>query len=561
MVTGIVLSGLAILVLGYVVWGRAVSRWLGVEADRPTPAHTQSDGIDYVPANPAILLGHHFSSIAGAGPIVGPVIAAAAFGWLPAFVWIVLGAVFIGGVQDFSSLVASIRHKARSVAEMARQEISPLARLLFLLFVWFTLVYVIVVFVDLTAATFATEPGVASSSTMYIVLAVALGLLVYRAGIKLAHASLVFVPLVFVIVALGPQIPLELPFEQAASTWSVLLLGYCFVASILPVWFLLQPRDYLSSFLLYACLLGGVVGVLLGGGVIPEGVEPLPALVAFKDVNLGLLFPAMFITIACGACSGFHTIVSSGTTAKQLDRESHAKPVAYGSMLLEGLLALLAVSAVALVGAGAAKGQAPTVVFGAGLGKMLSAVGIPESAGAHFGALAISTFLLTTLDTCTRLARYVLEELFHLPRGKVLPIALATLGTLALPLILTQVTLTLPNGQPAPAWKVIWPVFGATNQLLGALAMLGVTVWLRNQGRRRAFVGIPMLFMFAVTLIALIQLVWRYGGPTTLVGIIATALLALSIVLVVEATRQILRTPPGRHLDSQPVPSPTQSPT
>ena len=344
MVTGIVLSGLAILVVGYVLWGRAVSRWLGVEADRPTPAHTQTDGIDYVPASPAVLLGHHFSSIAGAGPIVGPVIAAAAFGWLPAFVWIVLGAVFIGGVQDFSSLIASIRHKARSVAEMAQQEISPLARLLFLLFVWFTLVYVIVVFVDLTAATFAAEPGVASSSTMYIVLAVALGLLVYRAGVKLSHASLVFVPLVFVIIALGPQAPLELPFEQATSTWSILLLGYCFVASILPVWFLLQPRDYLSSFLLYAGLLGGVAGVLLGGGVIPEGVEPLPALVAFKDVNLGLLFPAMFITIACGACSGFHTIVSSGTTAKQLDKETDAKPVAYGSMLLEGMLALLAVA-------------------------------------------------------------------------------------------------------------------------------------------------------------------------------------------------------------------------
>jgi carbon starvation protein len=559
MVTGIVLSGLAILVVGYILWGRAVSRWLGVETDRPTPAHTQTDGIDYVPANPAILLGHHFSSIAGAGPIVGPVIAAAAFGWLPAFVWIVLGAVFIGGVQDFSSLIASIRHKARSVAEMAEQEISPLARLLFLLFVWFTLVYVIVVFVDLTAATFATEPGVASSSTMYIVLAVALGLLVYRAGVKLTHASVVFVPLVFVIIALGPQVPLELPVEAAASSWSILLLGYCFVASILPVWFLLQPRDYLSSFLLYACLVGGVVGVLLGGGVIPEDVEPLPALVAFSDVNLGLLFPAMFITIACGACSGFHTIVSSGTTAKQLDRESHARPVAYGSMLLEGLLALLAVSAVALVGAGAAKGQAPTVVFGTGLGKMLSAVGIPESAGAHFGALAISTFLLTTLDTCTRLARYVLEELFHLPRGKVVPIALATLGTLALPLILTQITLTLPNGQPAPAWKVIWPVFGATNQLLGALAMLGVTVWLRNQGRRRAFVGLPMLFMFAVTLFALVQLVWRYGGPTTLVGLIATALLALSIVLVIEAVRQVVKTPPGRHLDREPLASSTHS--
>lgn len=555
MVSGIVFSGLVILVLGYFTWGRAVSRWLGVDGQRPTPAHTHTDGLDYVPTHPAVLLGHHFSSIAGAGPIVGPVIAAAAFGWLPAFLWIVLGAVFIGGVQDFSSLIASIRHESRSIAEMAEKEVSPLARLLFLVFVWFALVYVIVVFVDLTAATFATEPGVASSSLMYIVLAVMLGVLVYRAGFRLGTASLIFVPLVFVGIWLGQYVPLELPVENATSTWAILLLGYCFLASVLPVWFLLQPRDFLSSFLLYACLIGGLVGVLFGGGAIPEDIEALPSFISFHDANLGLLFPAMFITIACGACSGFHTVVSSGTTAKQLDRETHARPVAYGSMLLEGMLALLAISAVALVGAGAAKSQAPTVVFGAGLGRMLSALGIPESVGAHFGALAISTFLLTTLDTCTRLARYVVEDLFRIPRGRVVPIALATGVTLLLPLLLTQITLTLPNGQPAPAWKVIWPIFGATNQLLGALAMLAVTIWLRNKGRRRAFIAIPMFFMLAVTLIALVQLVWRYDGPTTLVGFIATALLLLSLVLVFEGIRQVVKTQPGRHADTPEVPA------
>ncbi|MBD3161121.1 MAG: carbon starvation protein A [Candidatus Eisenbacteria bacterium] len=539
MILGIVVTGLALLVIGYFVYGRFVESRLGVDPGRSTPAHTQRDGIDHVPARPAILLGHHFSSIAGAGPIVGPIIAAAAFGWLPAVVWVVLGAILIGGVQDFSSLIASLRHKARSVADMAREEISPVARILFLLFVWFTLVYVIVVFTDLTAATFTSDPGVASSSLIYIVLAVSLGLLVYRAGFGLGKASFVFVPLVFLAIWGGQQIPLEIGGGDPKSTWSFLLLGYCFVASVLPVWFLLQPRDYLSSFLLYVCLIGGILGVLLGGGRIAEGTEPLPALLSFHDANLGLLFPAMFITIACGAASGFHSIVASGTTAKQLSSERHARPVAYGSMLLESVLALLAISAVILIGPTAAKGQAPTVVFGHAIGRFFGVFGIPQDLGAHFGALAISTFLLTTLDTCTRLARYTIEELARIKKRTLSTVVPATLATLILPLVMTQATLRLPNGSPAPAWQVVWPVFGATNQLLGALAMLAVTVWLRNTGRSWTYVAVPMAFMFSVTLVALAQLVWRYG-LSTLVGIISGALFLLAVVLLFEAVRQVI---------------------
>jgi len=542
LVFAIVITGAALLAAAYFVYGRWLERRLGVDSERPTPAVTQQDGIDYLPTRPAVLLGHHFSSIAGAGPIVGPVIAAAAFGWLPAVVWILIGSILIGGVQDFSALIASVRHRACSIAELASEEISPFARLLFLVFVFFALDYVIVVFVDLTAATFARKPGVASSSLVYIGLALAMGVGVYRLKFGLGRATIVLVPLVFAAIWLGPQLPLVLPGADPRSLWSLVLLGYCLVASILPVWLLLQPRDYLSSFLLYACLGGGLLGVLLGGGNLPEGVEPLPALVTWSDANLGLLFPAMFVTIACGACSGFHSIVASGTTAKQLANERHARPVAYGGMLLEGVLALLAIGAVFLAGGVAARGQAPTVVFASGLGKMLSALGLPAELGAHFGALAISTFLLTTLDTCTRLARYVIEELLRLPKGKLPIVAASTAAVLALPLVMTQVTLTLPDGTPAPAWRVIWPVFGATNQMLGALALLAVTAWLRNQGRKRAFVAIPMLFMFAVTLAALSQLVWRHG-PATLVGGVATALLVLAVVLAVEAVRQVSRRP------------------
>ena len=544
MVFGIVIIGTALLAAAYFVYGRFLDRRLGVDPDRPTPAVTLRDGIDYVPARPAVLLGHHFSSIAGAGPIVGPVIAAAAFGWLPAVIWIVAGAILIGGVQDYSSLIASVRHEARSIAELASEEISPLARLLFLVFVLFALDYVIVVFVDLTAATFSARPGVASSSLVYIVLAVVLGLSVYRANVGLGRASVVLVPLVFAAIWVGPQVPLTLPFADPKSAWSLLLLGYCLCASVLPVWLLLQPRDYLSSFLLYACLVGGLLGVLLGGGSLPDGVEPLPAFITWEDASLGLLFPAMFVTIACGACSGFHSIVASGTTAKQLASERHARPIAYGGMLLEGVLALLAIGAVLVAGGVASRGQAPTVVFATGIGRFFSAFGMPQELGVHFGALAISTFLLTTLDTCTRLARYVVEELLRLPRGRVPIVAAATLGVLALPLVLTQVSLTLPDGTPAPAWRVVWPVFGATNQMLGALALLTVTAWLRNQGRPRTFVAVPMVLMCVVTLAALVQLIARHG-PASLVGGVAVGLLVLAVVLLAEAVRQILRRTPG----------------
>ncbi len=542
----IFLSGLFALALGYRFYGRFVEKRLDVSPERPTPAHTMSDNLDYVAAKPLVLFGHHFSSIAGAGPIVGPVMAAAAFGWLPAVIWIVLGSIFIGGVHDLSALVASIRHRARSIAEVALEEISPGGRTLFLIFVWFALVYVIVVFLDLTAGTFKEDPGVASSSVMYIGLALLFGLTVNRGVQTLKGGSLIFVPLVFVGIWLGQKLPLNLPVAQPAQVWNFILLGYCLIASVLPVWLLLQPRDYLSSYLLFACLAGGLVGVVFSGGSLPAESTGLPALVHLRDPALGFLFPALFVTIACGACSGFHSIVASGTTAKQLSNEKYAKPIAYGGMLLEGVLALISLLAVIIVGAKAAQGTKPTMVFGQGMGYLLSCVGLPRQLGTHFGALAISTFLLTTLDTCTRLARYVLEELLGLPRGKIGSVLFATILTLALPLLLTQVTLHLPNGKPAPAWRVVWPVFGATNQLLGSLALLVAAAWLRNLGRRHAFVVLPMIFMFSVTLLALAQLVVHNWGTNSIVSGISGGLLILAVLLIAEALRKVFLLPPGR---------------
>lgn len=530
MLAAIIVVGIVLFALAYRFYGRWLDKQFGIEPSRLTPAQRQYDGVDYVPAKTPVLMGHHFSSIAGAGPIVGPIIAVSFFGWLPAVLWIILGSILIGGVHDYSSLVVSIRHRARSVAQVARRLMSPAAHKLYLVFVWLAMVYVLTAFVDLTASSFVADGGVASSSTMYIGLALLLGYFGYRLRYSLAWLSLVFVPLVFFTVWLGQTVPMGTPPALAhgdpKTTWSLILLGYCFLASITPVWALLQPRDYLSSFLLVACVLGGLLGIVFGGHAI--NVKPFLGF----NTNIGMLYPALFITIACGACSGFHSIVASGTTAKQLNNERNARPVAYGSMLVEGLLALIAVSAIVVVG-GALSGKAPPVVFAEGMGRFVGALGISPELGTSFGLLALSTFLLTTLDTGTRLARYILEELFNV-WGMRAHIA-ATVVTLVLPMWLSLTQFTDAHGEVVPVWRAIWPVFGATNQLLGALALLVVSVWLKRTGRRSFFTVIPMLFMFSVTLLALAQLVIRERFNP--IGVIAALLFVLAIILIVESVR------------------------
>jgi len=534
---GLILIAIVLFVLAYRFYGAFLDRTFKIDPGRPTPAHTLYDGTDYMPARTPVLMGHHFSSIAGAGPIVGPIIAVAFFGWLPAVLWIILGSIFVGGVHDYSSLVISIRHKARSIAQVAKQLMSPLAHKLYLAFIWFAMVYVLVAFVDLTASSFVATAGqqrlgggVATSSLIYIVLAMGMGFAVYRRGLSLARASLIFVPLVFFAIWLGQQLPLPTPPALAhgdpKTTWSTILLVYCFFASIAPVWMLLQPRDYLSSWLLVACIVGGVGGILLGGHSLDT-----PAFRGF-GTNIGFLFPALFITIACGACSGFHSIVASGTTSKQLNDERNARPVAYGSMLMEGLLALISVGAIVVAG-GVLGSQSPTHVFANGMGTFMSSFGVGEALGTSFGLLALSTFLLTTLDTCTRLARYIFEEFFNI-WGKKWHL-LATVATLVLPLWLAMTEYRDASGQVVPVWRAIWPVFGATNQLLGALALLTTAVWLKRTGRRTIFVVIPMVFMFLVTLLALALLVVR--TDFLVIRTIAAVLFVLAIILITEAVR------------------------
>jgi len=534
----IFLTALLLFILAYRIYGRYLDRTFDVNCSNLTPSHTDYDGVDRVPAKAPVLMGHHFSSIAGAGPVVGPIIAGIAFGWLPALLWIILGSIFIGGIHDYTSLMASIRHKAKSIGEIAHIHMSPLSYKMFLVFIWLALVYILIVFVDLTSAGFTTSPEVGSSSVFFILLAVAFGFTVNKLGMGIRSASFIFVPLVFVGIYIGHLLPISdgiLPeiMGETNRTWNLILLGYCFIASITPVWALLQPRDYLSSFLLYASLLGAFIGIIIGGFDIRY-----PIFTSWSDIDRGTLFPILFITIACGACSGFHSIVASGTTSKQLNNECDARPIGYGAMLLEGLVAVISlVTVVMLASNNEILKSNPLEIYGNGLGNFLEVVGLPFAVGKSFGILAVSTFLLTTLDTSTRLGRYIFEEFFNI-KGKRARL-MATLATLGMPLAFNFMVLHDASGNIIPAWQAVWPVFGATNQLLAGLALMVVFVWLSKKGKPTFFVIIPMLFMLVMTIWALIQLVYQSGF--TIIGSIAFILLCLSIILIIEATRTVLR--------------------
>ncbi|MCX5707978.1 MAG: carbon starvation protein A [Candidatus Omnitrophica bacterium] len=530
MVALIFLVACLIFALAYWKYGKFLTRFFEVDPKNPTPSHSMCDGMDYCPAPAPVLFGHHFSSIAGAGPVVGPIIAGLAFGWLPVWLWVIVGSIFIGGIHDFASLVISIRNRARSIAEIASTYMSKRAYRLMLTFIWLELVYVLTVFTDLTSATFKADGGVATSSIMFMFLAIGFGICLYRLKMPLALATVIFVSALFGSVWLGQQIPannIPVLFGDPAKTWSVLLIVYCFLASVTPVWILLQPRDYLSSFLLYASILGGFIGILFGG-------LPLkfPAFTGWASADIGPMFPFLFITVACGAISGFHSIVASGTSSKQINKETDALPIGYGAMLVEGLVAMIALCTIMIIDVkDPLATKAPLAIYGAGMAKFLSLFGIPEKYGVSFGILALSTFILTTLDTATRLARYILQEFFN-KEGKNNRYW-ATIVSLCLPAFFVLINLKDPAGNIVPAWKAIWPIFGATNQLLAGLALMVIAVWLKKKNKHYWFVVLPMTFMLAMTLWALFILILQYRFNLT--GIIGSILLFLAVFLIVEA--------------------------
>lgn len=547
---------LVVLALGYTLYGRFVARQYALDDQRTTPAEEVNDQVDFVPTRPFYLLGQHFSAIAAAGPIAGPILACTLFGWVPCLLWILLGVVLIGAVHDFSALVASVRHKARSVAEIVKQNVGRRAWFAIMAFIWIALMYVIVAFADLTASTFVGKiedlegvrvqfhvgGAVAAAATMYLLLAIVMGLIQKRFDPPLWLITLIFVPATIGVVFLGTKLSALMLLSQ--KQWGLIILGYCFAASILPVWVLLQPRGYLGGFVLYIVLAVGIVGVFFGGYEIKQ-----PAFKTWDGPGYGdVLFPFLFVTIACGACSGFHGLVCSGTTSKQIAKESHCKPVGYGGMLLEGFVAVLALTTVMIV---AKPLPSAGKVYGNGIGEYLTVIiGRKHLLFAIvFGTMAFSTFVFDTIDVATRLGRYILQELFG-SRGMIGG-ALATIATLAVPALL--IARAEPPAQGArPAYMDYWTLFGTSNQLLAALTLLGVTVWLKRSGRRTWFVVFPMVFVMAITVWALGLQVWQaFQEPLqlkakTINGVVAILLCLLALQLVIESARVLWSKSGGR---------------
>jgi carbon starvation protein len=470
---------LVLLVVSYRLYGGWVSRQFNLDDSRETPARRVNDGVDFVPTKPFYLFGQHFSAIAAAGPIAGPILACQAFGWLPCLLWIGLGVVLIGAVHDFAGLAASVRHGATSIAEITREHLGGRAGRAMMAFIWIALIYVIVAFTDITSGTFvggseelrATmvnfNPGgaVASASILYLLLSVVLGLVQRYLKPPLWLVTVIFVPAAFALSWVGTMTSNLFVLDH--KTWGILIILYCGIASIVPVWALLQPRGYLGGFILYTALALGIIGVFFGGYEIQQ-----PAFKAFDIGGMtGMMFPFLFVTIACGACSGFHGLVCSGTTSKQIDRESHMRPIGYGGMLAEGFVALIALVTVMIVAQDALRGKAPGTIYGNGIGQFLTLIiGQDKLAFAiTFGAMAFSTFVFDTLDVSMRLGRYIIQELLGW-KGR-MGAAAGTLLTMGLPFYF--VIFAPPN-----SWTKFWTLFGASNQLLAALTLLTITVWL-----------------------------------------------------------------------------------
>ena len=527
----ILLSSCILCFLAYRFYGKFLTDRCKLNDDQITPAVEKEDGVDFSPTRASVLFGHHFSSIAGAGPIVGPILAAMYFGWGPTWVWILVGAILVGGVHDFGSTLMSVRNGGRSIADTMGGLVGESAGKLFMIFVILALVYVIIVFLDLTANTFAKQPAVATASGWFISVAIIFGFLMRSGKFTLGQLALIFFPLTFAGLAVGHYFPMV---ELDKSLWICLTLGYCFIAAVLPVGLLLQPRDFLSAGFLYAILGIGLIGMLFSGETIQ-----MPAFSGWESDKLGMLVPFLFITVACGACSGFHSIVSSGTTSKQIKKESDVRRISYGGMLIEGVLAVFAMGCVAVLTMGEREaGGTPVGIFAAGAAKFFGAVGIPTNLGAEFAMLAISTFLLTTLDTCTRLTRFLIEELFSWRNE-----ASRYLGTaiaLALPCLLVFQQFPGADGTLQPAWKAIWPLFGATNQLLAALALLTFVVFLKASRVGYGFALLPAVVMIVMPMTALALMVQKFG-LSTLLGGTAAGMFVLGMFLMITSWQKLTR--------------------
>ncbi len=539
----------SLLLLGYLFYSKYVSYKFELDDTKVTPANQINDGTDYVPTNPFYLLGQHFSAIAAAGPIIGPILACLNFGWLPSILWIILGAIFIGAVHDFGALISSVRHKGCSIVEIVKINLGKNAYVVFMIFIWISLIYVITAFTDVTTQTFLGvvkefeggvkfNPGgaVAAASIMYLALAIIFGIIhkIFKPSLWLT--TIIFVPIVLIIVWYGTKVSNVFIFNL--KTWYIFILSYCFIASLLPVWLLLQPRGYLGGFVLYITLLTGIIGVFFGNFTIKQDIVKSGIGVKI-DENL---FPFLFVTIACGACSGFHGLVCSGTTSKQIDKESHTRPIGYGGMLLEGLVAIVAISTVMIVSSNEIKGQPAGKIYGHGIAHFLTTIIGNDNFifAATFGTLAFSTFVFDTIDVATRLGRYILQEIFK--SRSFISAVFATSITVCIPLLLLLVS-------TKDSWKSYWVLFGTSNQLLAALTLLTISVWLKKSGKSNWYTFSPFLFMLTITLSSLalhikqgLSIIMIKGfilSPQIINGMLSFVLVVIAVILIVNAIRNL----------------------
>ena len=523
--------GIIVLVFGYKFYGGMIEKLWNIDKNRKTPAHTKYDGVDYVPAKHwTILFGHHFSSIAGAGPIIGPVLACAYFGWLPALLWILFGTIFIGGVHDFSSLIISVRNEGKSIADIAESIMGKRTKIIFSIFLFLALILIIAVFAASTAQTLVSEPKIVIPTFGLIFVAVLIGYMIYVWKKNYVLSTLIGLMLLILLLVFGNYFPVKL---DDIEIWITVLLIYCFIASVLPVNLLLQPRDYLSAYLLFWGMLFGYLGLILSHPTINA-----PALCGFNS-SIGDLWPMMFVFIACGAVSGFHALISSGTTSKQISNEGDAKKIGYGAMVTEGALAILALLSVC-AGLYWNEGSGPSLLiypeliksgdyigtFAVGYGEITKIL-FGSSFGKLIAMLVLNAFVMTTLDTATRITRYLATELFGDSFG---------MKIFKNKYFSTFVVIILSGLLAFSDWKKIWPIFGAANQLIAAIVLIVISVILLTLKKPTGYTFYPAVFMLITTVSAIIyQTIQFFSKGNYLLVFIGIVLLILALIIVIES--------------------------
>ena len=534
------LIAVALLYAGYRIYGSFLDKLWSIDSSRKTPANELDDGVDYVPAKHwLVLFGHHFSSIAGAGPIIGPVIAAAIWGWFPALLWIIIGSIFMGGVHDFSALVISLRNRGKSIADVTEAILGRTARIIFAVFLWLALILVVAVFSAVTAKTLINEPKIVVPTFGLILVAVLAGKMMYSWKIKLWIASVAGLSLLGLLIFAGIHIPVILNVKNPLTVWILILLAYSYIASVLPVNLLLQPRDYLSAYVLFFSLIAGYAGIL-----ITRPQMHAPAFIKFSDCTEGSLWPMMVVMIACGAISGFHSLVATGTTSKQIASEKDARVIGYGSMILEGMLACLSLVAVCAglywTGSRCSGLVYPELLkegdwigtFAKGFGQLVKPI-FGSELGIMIAIMTLNSFVMTTLDTATRINRYITEELFGDAFNiKFMRNRYVSTGFL----MIFVVWLALGN------WKAIWPVFGASNQLIASLTLLVITAWLISKGKKAKYTLYPGIFVMITTVTALVYQAAAYLKQSMYVlSIISAFLLVLAFFMVYIAIAKLIK--------------------